>query len=73
MLDQTTPKGRILSAALDCAAKKSWSDVTLLDVAEAANLPLGDLRGQFDTKDDVKIHFRSQMSDLRLIADSIGQ
>ena len=40
MLDQTTPKGRILSAALDCAAKKSWSDVTLLDVAEAANLPL---------------------------------
>ncbi len=53
MLDQTTPKGRILSAALDCAAKKSWSDVTLLDVAEAANLPLGDLRGQFNTKDDV--------------------
>ena len=53
MLDQTTPKGRFLSAALECAAKKSWGDATLLDIAEAANLPLGDLRGQFNTKDDV--------------------
>jgi AcrR family transcriptional regulator len=44
MLDQTTPKGRILAAALECAAKKSWADVGLLDIAEAAQLPLGTLR-----------------------------
>jgi ubiquinone biosynthesis protein COQ9 len=53
MLDTTTDKGRILTAALECAAKKSWADVTLLDIAEAAHLPLGALRGQFNTKDAV--------------------
>ncbi len=53
MIDQGTPKGRILAAALACAAKKSWADVTLLDIAEAADLPLADLRGQFDTKDSI--------------------
>src|SRR5262245_10855626 len=36
MLDPTTPKGRILAAALACAATKSWADVTLLDIGEAA-------------------------------------
>jgi ubiquinone biosynthesis protein COQ9 len=50
MLDQTTPKGRILSAALGCAAAKSWTDVTLLDIAEAAKLSLADLRAEFATK-----------------------
>ena len=40
MLDPSTPKGRIISAALECAAAKPWGDVTLLDIAEAAKLPL---------------------------------
>ncbi len=53
MLDPTTAEGRILAAALACAAKKSWADVTLLDIAEAAHLPLGALRGQFNTKDAI--------------------
>jgi len=53
MIDQSTPKGRILAAALTCASKKSWADVTLLDIAEAAGLPLIDLRGQFNTKDSI--------------------
>jgi ubiquinone biosynthesis protein COQ9 len=53
MIDQSTPKGRILAAALACASKKSWADVTLLDIAEAADLPLIDLRGQFNTKDGI--------------------
>jgi ubiquinone biosynthesis protein COQ9 len=53
MLDPTSDKGRILAAALECAAKKSWADVTLLDIAEAAHLPLAAMRGQFNTKDAV--------------------
>ena len=40
MLDPSTPKGRIISAALECAAARPWGDVTLLDIAEAAKLPL---------------------------------
>jgi AcrR family transcriptional regulator len=53
MLDNATDNGRILTAALECAAKKSWADVTLLDIAEAAHLPLGALRGRFNTKDAI--------------------
>jgi ubiquinone biosynthesis protein COQ9 len=53
MLDQTTPKGRILAAALTCAASKSWAEVTLLDIAEAAQLPLAGFRGEFASKTDI--------------------
>ena len=53
MIDQSTAKGRILAAALACASKKNWADVTLLDIAEAADVPLLDLRGQFNTKDGI--------------------
>jgi ubiquinone biosynthesis protein COQ9 len=50
MFDQFTLKGRILAAALECAAAKSWEALTLLDVAEAAKLPLGELRNEFGSK-----------------------
>jgi ubiquinone biosynthesis protein COQ9 len=50
MFDPYTRKGRILAAALSCAAKKSWADVTLLDIAESANLPISELRDEFTTK-----------------------
>jgi ubiquinone biosynthesis protein COQ9 len=50
MLDQTTPRGRILAAALTCAAGKDWADVTLLDIAEGAGLTLPELRDLFATK-----------------------
>jgi AcrR family transcriptional regulator len=53
MFDQFTPKGRILAAALQCAAAKSWDDVTLLDITEAAKLPLVDLRNEFSSKTDI--------------------
>src|SRR5262245_7177629 len=53
MFDQFTLKGRVLAAALDCAARKSWAEVTLLDIAEAAKLPLVDLRNEFGSKTDV--------------------
>jgi len=53
MLDQITPKGRILLAALGCAAGKPWADVTLLDIAESAGLPLGELRGIFASKTEI--------------------
>ena len=53
MLDQATPKGRILLAALDCAARTPWADVTLLDIADAAGLPLHELRDAFASKTDI--------------------
>jgi AcrR family transcriptional regulator len=50
MLDQSSPKGRILAAALQCAAGKSWRDVTMLDIAEASGLSLVDLRKEVGSK-----------------------
>ncbi|MBO0763165.1 MAG: TetR family transcriptional regulator [Hyphomicrobiaceae bacterium] len=53
MFDQFTPRGRILGTALDCAAAKSWDAVTLLEIAEAAKVPLIDLRREFSSKTDI--------------------
>jgi ubiquinone biosynthesis protein COQ9 len=53
MFDQFTPKGRILAAALDCAAARSWGEVTLLDIAEAAKLSIADLRKEVSSKTDI--------------------
>jgi AcrR family transcriptional regulator len=50
MFDAYSRKGRILAAALGCAAAKSWADVTLLDVAEAAQLSLSEVRDEFTSK-----------------------
>lgn len=53
MLDPYNRRGRILSAALSLAASKSWSEVTLLDIARSADLPLTELRAEFATKNDI--------------------
>lgn len=53
MLDQDTPRHRLLAAALAVAAQKAWSDVALIDIAEAAKVPLAELRGEFSSKSDI--------------------
>ncbi|HWB44311.1 MAG TPA: TetR/AcrR family transcriptional regulator [Hyphomicrobiaceae bacterium] len=53
MIDQTTQKGRVLNAALACAAQKDWAKITLLDIAEAANLRVVDLRDEFNSKESI--------------------
>jgi ubiquinone biosynthesis protein COQ9 len=50
MIDQSTPKGRVLAAALECAAARSWAEVSLLDVAEHAKVPLGEMRALFPSR-----------------------
>src|SRR5215467_7342085 len=50
MIDTATAKGRMLSAALELAAKKPWSDVTLRDIADAAGVSLRELRELFTSK-----------------------
>ena len=53
MLDSSTPKGRMLAAALDLAAKKSWADVTLLDISDTAGVSLVELRDTFNSKSTI--------------------
>jgi AcrR family transcriptional regulator len=63
MLDLATPKGRIVSAALRLAGERSWSDVTLADIAVAAQLSLVDLRRDFGTKGEILAAFVRAVDD----------
>jgi AcrR family transcriptional regulator len=53
MLDPTTPKGRLVVAALKLAAERPWSDVTLLDIAEAAGMSLAEVRAVAGAKGQI--------------------
>lgn len=50
MLDETTPKGRMIAAAMKLAAQRPWKDITLLDIAEAGGVTLADVRAELDDK-----------------------
>jgi ubiquinone biosynthesis protein COQ9 len=50
MIDQSTPKGRVLAAALECAARRSWAELSLADIAGQAKVPLGEMRDLFSSK-----------------------
>lgn len=53
MFDMTTPRGRILKAALELAAERPWGQVTLADVAARADLGLDALRTEVASKGDL--------------------
>ena len=53
MFDPYSRKGRILAAALAFAEKQSWAEVTLLGIAESADLPIGALREEFSSKSEI--------------------
>ena len=57
MLDQTTVRGRIVAAALRVAERKPWQEVTLQDIAEAAQVSLVELRREFSTKGEILVEF----------------
>ena len=50
MIDETTPKGRLIAAAMKLATERPWKDVTLIDIADTAGLTLADIRASFDGK-----------------------
>lgn len=53
MIDETTPKGRLIAAALRLAAERPWKDVSLIEIAEAAGTTLADVRAHFDGKPEI--------------------
>ena len=50
MLDETTPKGRLISASLKLAAERPWKSVSLIEIADASGLTLADVRAHVDGK-----------------------
>ena len=63
MIDMTTPKGRILAAALALAAERSWRDISLADIAEKAGVSLVDLKASFDSKAEMLAAFSGLVDD----------
>ena len=63
MIEATTNEGRIVSAALALAAEKSWSAVTLSQIAERASVTLVDLKSHFGSKGDILSAFTRMVDD----------
>lgn len=61
MIDQSTPKGRIVASALRLAAERPWRDVTLNDIAAGANVTLAELRAEAGTKSGILAAFTRQI------------
>jgi ubiquinone biosynthesis protein COQ9 len=57
MIDQLTAKGRIVAATLRLAAERKWSDVAMLDIAEAAGMSLVEVRKEFERKSQILSSF----------------
>jgi AcrR family transcriptional regulator len=63
MIDTSTPRGKLVDAALRLAAERKWSDVTLLDVAEAAQMPLAEVRKVAGSKSQIVAAFMRTIDD----------
>lgn len=53
MIDNGTPEGRIVSAAMRLAAERDWSKVVLRDIAEAAGMTLAGLSEHVASKSGI--------------------
>lgn len=66
MIDPTTPKGSIISAALRLAAQRPWHEISLIEISEAAGVSLVDLRKEFGSKSAIVSAFMRAIDDIVL-------
>lgn len=65
MIDTATPKGRLIAAALELARTRPWAEVTLVDIAAAAGMPLVELRKHVGAKSQIVSAF------MRIVDDTV--
>jgi AcrR family transcriptional regulator len=61
MFDDFAKRSKAIRAALDLAGEKGWGEITLADIARAANLDLADLRREFSCKADIIRAFQKEV------------
>jgi len=61
MFDDFSKRSRAVRAALELAKERDWGDISLIDIAQAANLSLADLRREFSCKTDILRAFQSEV------------
>jgi ubiquinone biosynthesis protein COQ9 len=57
MLDATTPRGRLIAAALRLAETRGWRDLSLGEIAREAGIPLAQMRKEFQSKGQILAAF----------------
>lgn len=67
MFDDFSKRSKAVRAALDLAKLRGWGDISLADIAQAANLGLADLRREFACKTDIVRAFQSEV-DVEVLA-----
>ncbi len=67
MFDDFSKRSKAVRAALDLAKERSWGEITLADIAQAAGLDLADLRREFSCKSDIVRAFQREV-DTELLA-----
>lgn len=63
---------RVIDAAMELAAQKGWEQVSLLDIAQKAGVPLSRLYGRFPGKQEVLAAF-SHRVDEAVLAEQAGE
>jgi ubiquinone biosynthesis protein COQ9 len=61
MFDDFSKRSKAVRAALDLAKERSWGDISLADIAQAANVGLADLRREFTCKTDILRAFQAEI------------
>jgi len=61
MFNDFSKRSKAVRAALDLAKERSWGDISVPDIALAANLNLADLRREFSCKSDILRAFQSEV------------
>ena len=63
MIDLTSPKGKLIAAALKLAENRPWGDLSLLEIADAAGMPLDEVRRAFGAKSQILAGFMRLVDD----------
>ena len=61
MFDDFSKRSKAVRAAFDLAKERGWGDISLADIAQAANLSLADLRREFSCKSDIIRAFQKEV------------
>ena len=61
MFDDFSKRSKAVRAALDLAEERGWGDISLADIAQAADLSLADLRREFSCKSDIIRAFQKEV------------
>lgn len=61
MFDDFSKRSKAVRAAFELAEERRWSEISLADIAEKANLSLSDLRHEFSCKTDIIRAFQKEV------------